>query len=145
MDKHKPSGFFTAGVPVVGVFGVGGMTGTGGVVTPPRVGFNVGAGTPDRIGADAGQSVSKRRIHSCSEGQNEYPAEGIHPNSSRSLPGNGTGGAVTPPRVGFKVGAGTPPMVGFKVGLATGTDGVGGGGLGDGAVPGGERGTKSYG
>jgi len=72
------------------------------------VGERVGSLIGDFVGEGVvvpGQSVSHDLIHSSNDAHHEYPADGIQPFSSRSLPGAGrfTGAAVGD-RVGLLVG-----------------------------------------
>jgi len=91
---------------------------TGGAGTPPSVGFALGAGRPLMVGLGVGfavgdfvgegvvvpgQSVSHDLIHSSSGSHQEYPADGMQPFSSRSLPG---AGRFTGASVGDEVGSG---------------------------------------
>jgi len=88
------------------------------------VGEGVGSWIGDFVGEGVvvpGQSVSHDLIHSFSGSHHEYPADGIQPFSSRSLPGAGrfTGAPVgdrVGPLVGDVVGEGVGSLVGDFVG-----------------------------
>ena len=101
----------------VGEDGVGPWTGD-------FVGEGVEPWTGDFVGegvAVPGQSVSQDLIHSFSGSHHEYPADGIQPFSSRSLPGRMgiSVGVPTPERMGISVGVPTPERIGISVGVPT--------------------------
>jgi len=97
----------------------------------PWTGDFVGEGVESWIGdfvgegvVVPGQSVSHDLIHSFSGSHHEYPADGIQPFSSRSLPGRMgiSVGVPTPERMGISVGVPTPERMGISVGASVGVE-----------------------
>jgi len=97
----------------------------------PWTGDFVGEGVESWIGdfvgeglVVPGQSVSHDLIHSFSGSHHEYPADGIQPFSSRSLPGRMgiSVGVPTPGRMGISVGVPTPGRMGISVGASVGVE-----------------------